>query len=108
MVYSAAERGVPMGYMGTVGLPNVGSSKPASVAHWINFYTKEPHDLPGMLWGSSTAADLNVEAVLPHKEMWKARAVLQSSADGISQAWETCRGPRALRGGATRSARSGV
>jgi hypothetical protein len=93
MVYSAADRGVPMGYMGTVGLPNVGSSKPVSVAHWINYFTKDPHDLPGILWGSSTAADRNVEAILLHKEMWKARAVIQGSADGIAQAWGTCRGP---------------
>jgi hypothetical protein len=91
IVYSAATRGVRMGYLGTLGLPTVGSAKPGSVTQWTNFYTVDSHDLAGMLWGKGMAADSNVDAGAPHKDLWSSRAVIDRSADGIAGAWAGCR-----------------
>jgi hypothetical protein len=90
IVYSAAARGVPMGFMGTLGLPTMGRFKPGSVTQWTNFYTVDTHDPAGTLWGKGMAADRNIQASAPHKEMWSSRAVIEGAADGIATAWTNC------------------
>jgi hypothetical protein len=91
IVYSAAAKGVRMGYLGTLGLPTAGSVKPPSVTQWTNFYTTDTKDLAGILWGRGMGADSNVHAGAPHKELWGSRAVIEGSADGIATAWASCR-----------------
>jgi hypothetical protein len=90
IVYSAAAQGVRMGFMGTVGLPTMGRSKPGSVTQWTNFYTFDTHDPAGILWGKGMAADRNVQVSTRHKEMWSSKAVSEGAVDGIATAWTNC------------------
>ena len=91
MVYLAASDGVPMGFMGTIGLPGVGSRKPASVGVWDNFYSSATlGDLPGRLWGARGGADVNVDLAGTHADMWRSRALAETAAAGIDKAWSTC------------------
>ena len=91
MVYLAASDGVPMGFMGTIGLPGVGSGKPASVAVWGNFYSSATlGDLPGRLWGSRDGADVNFDLAGTHADMWRSHELAETAAAGIDDAWATC------------------
>jgi hypothetical protein len=90
IVYAAAAEGVRMGYMGTLGLPTVGSARPPSITRWTNFYTTDSKDLAGVLWGREMGADRNVRAGAPHKELWSSPQVIDGSADGIAVAWTSC------------------
>jgi hypothetical protein len=91
VVYGAAVQGVRMGYMGTLGLPTFGTSKPPSVAVWGNFYTTtHERDLAGMLWASQMAADVNVDLQMPHRDFWGAKEVAETTADGIAGSWNRC------------------
>ena len=91
MVYLAASDGVPMGFMGTIGLPGVGSRKPASVGVWDNFYSSATlGDLPGRLWGSRDGADVNIDLAGTHADMWRSHVLAETAAAGIDEAWSTC------------------
>lgn len=91
VVYGAAVQGVRIGYMGTLGLPTFGTSKPPSVAVWGNFYTTtHERDLAGMLWASQMAADVNVDLQMPHRDFWGAKEVAETTADGIARSWNRC------------------
>lgn len=92
MIYWAASEGVPMGFMGTLGLPTVGAEKPPSVDVWANFYT-ENHidDIAGWMWGRHIGSDRNIDLRIPHRDFWGAKEVHRASADGIAKAWGECR-----------------
>jgi len=91
MVYLAASDGVPMGFMGTIGWPGVGSRKPPSVAVWDNFYSSATlGDLPGRLWGSRAGADANIDLTTTHADMWRSKDLARTAAAGIADAWSTC------------------
>lgn len=91
IVYRAAASGVPMGFMGTLGLPTFGSAKPAGVGVWANFYT-DTHvdDIAGWGWGEQMAADVNINLKMPHREFWGAPEVAQVTADSIAKVWQSC------------------
>lgn len=94
MVYEAAARGVPMGFMGTLGLPVAARSKPPAVWRWANFYTStHAEDVPGMLWGNSMPADVNLDLAVEHKQMWGSREAARIAAEGVAGAWRGCRPP---------------
>lgn len=91
-VYRAASQGVPMGFMGTLGLPTFGQGRPAKVRQWTNFFTSShPDDFAGRIWGSTIAADQNVDIGQEHRRFWTSPEVAQTSADGIARAWKDCR-----------------
>jgi hypothetical protein len=91
MVYRAAAEGVPMGYMGTLGLPTRGAEKPGEVTYWANFYTTSHiEDVAGLLWGGSAAADVNVDLRTQHKDLWARMPVVEETVEGIATAWESC------------------
>lgn len=91
-VYNAASQGVPMGFMGTLGLPTFGQGRPPKVHRWANFFTSaHPDDIAGKLWGQTIAADLNVDIGQEHRRFWTSPEVARTSADGIAQAWVDCR-----------------
>lgn len=90
-VYKAATQGVPMGFMGTLGLPTFGQGRPAKVHHWANFFTStHPDDIAGKLWGQTIAADSNVDIGQEHRRFWTSPEVARTSAERIAQAWEDC------------------
>lgn len=91
MIYWAAAEGVPMGYMGTLGLPTVGARKPSSVAVWTNFYTDNHiDDIAGWMWGRHIGSDANFNLKIPHRDFWGAEEVHRASAGGIARAWAVC------------------
>lgn len=91
-VYNAASQGVPMGFMGTLGLPTFGQGRPQEVHQWANFFTSaHPDDIAGRLWGQTIAADLNVDIGQEHRRFWTSPEVARTSAEGIAEAWEDCR-----------------
>lgn len=91
MIFWAASEGVPMGYMGTLGLPTVGAEKPPSVTVWANFYTDNHiDDIAGWMWGHRIGSDRNLNLKIPHRDFWGAEEVQQASADGIAAAWNGC------------------
>ncbi|MGH2769023.1 MAG: hypothetical protein ACRDJF_00640, partial [Actinomycetota bacterium] len=78
MVYGAAARGAPMGYLGTLGLPSLGRGRPPAVMHWANFYTTtHPDDVAGWLWGGRADADVNIDLRTPHHRFWEATGMLE-------------------------------
>jgi hypothetical protein len=92
LVYSIAADGAPMGYLGTLGLPTSGRGKPASVVTWANFYTTtHREDVAGKVWGSGMKADVNVDLKMSHRDFWESDEVAKVTADGIAQAWSSCR-----------------
>lgn len=91
VVYRAAASGVPMGYMGTLGLPTFGSSKPAGVGLWANFYTDtQVDDIAGWGWGHQIAADVNLNLKVPHSKFWASPEVAQVTAESLARTWRTC------------------
>lgn len=91
MVYRAAAEGVPMGYMGTLGLPTRGAEKPGAVTYWANFYTTSHiEDVAGLLWGASAAADVNIDLRTQHKDLWARTQVVEETVQGIMGAWDSC------------------
>ena len=92
MIFRAAAKGVPMGYMGTLGLPTVGAGKPRSVTTWANFYT-DTHidDIAGALWAKNMKADINQNLEMNHSEFWESDPAVEITAQGISRIWDACR-----------------
>jgi hypothetical protein len=91
MVYRAAAEGVPMGFMGTIGLPTPTAGHPGSVDVWGNFYSHSYiSDLPEALWGPDAEADINLDLSISHKDMWQSNALASAAADGIAHAWSSC------------------
>jgi hypothetical protein len=99
LVYRAAASGVPMGFMGTIGLPTPTAGRPASVTEWDNFYTTGyVGDLPGWLWGARDGADQNLDLGVAHRDMWKSEDLARAAADGIEKAWSSCEPSRETGG----------
>lgn len=92
MIFRAAANGVPMGYMGTLGLPTRGAAKPRSVMTWANFYT-DTHidDIAGALWAKDMRADINRNLKMRHSEFWEADPAIEITARTMSDVWENCR-----------------
>lgn len=93
MIFKAAAEGIPMGYMGTLGLPTVGAAKPRSVTTWANFYT-DTHvdDIAGVLWADKMRADINYNLRMRHGEFWESAAAVEITARQMADAWAGCRG----------------
>lgn len=92
MIYRAATDGVKMGYMGTLGLPTVGTEKPPTVARWANFYTTTHiDDVAGLLFAKEMDADRSVNLRSPHKDFWGKEEVVRISAEEIARSWRNCR-----------------
>ncbi|MGH2703554.1 MAG: hypothetical protein ACRDJ4_00215 [Actinomycetota bacterium] len=92
IVFKGGADGVPMGYMGTLGLPTAGRSKPASVMTWANFYTSSHlDDIAGWGWGKGMGADLNIDLSVPHNRLWDTEQTAAISAEEIVRSWRDCR-----------------
>jgi hypothetical protein len=93
LIYKAAAAGVPMGYMGTLGLPTFGRGKPLNVIQWTNFFTTgHVDDFAGRVWGPQMAADVNIDLRdVEHRDFWYVQPVASASAEGITRAWTDCR-----------------
>lgn len=99
MVFNAAAQGVPMGYMGTLGLPTAGRRKPPSVELWANFFTTtHGKDIAGSLWGGMMAADVQIDLEMPHSRFWQAEQAARTTAEGVAATWQACRSRPAVRG----------
>ncbi|HVF11954.1 MAG TPA: hypothetical protein VNA87_02600 [Actinomycetota bacterium] len=92
MIFRAAAEGVPMGYMGTLGLPTVGADKPRSVTTWANFYT-DTHidDLAGVFWAKNMRADINHNLRMRHSEFWESDPAIEITARALSEVWADCK-----------------
>ncbi len=88
MVYGAAARGTPIGYLGTLGLPTIGRGRPPAVMRWVNFYTTTHRDdVAGSLWGGRAGADVNIDLRVPHHRFWEATETIEESASAIAATW---------------------